>query len=180
MTKSAVELMELEERFFTEATVQLTLTSKNPEDIYTFLNSNLEAATPLNHQTGNELSFEIIDYRIETLTLVSEPDEEEMYIDVLRNTKEIKPEYGVDLINEATYSDLTQNGIKELYVFSGYRLNEGQDEIGKSYFLINTVTSRIYQIHLETCFDLLSQYLDEEDREYILLDEMRLLECKAV
>lgn len=179
-TNNVVKIMGLEKRFLAGVTLQLDLVSNNPEIIYeAVINGfDLDAIEMINEDTEKIIRFEVEWAELQSAVLFSDPDEEEMYIDLMR-CNEKKFDYFVTSIEKSEFSILTNNGRKELFKFKQYQLIESLHKGNKRYFFVNSETGKVYEILLESCFNLLTIYLDEMSEAYILANEFARLETLA-
>ncbi|MGG0667649.1 hypothetical protein ABE073_03880 [Lederbergia citrisecunda] len=170
--ENAVAIMGLEKRFIVDSVVQLNLISNNLEDAYDILENDFDLITTINLRTGKEITFEVEWSEVEEIVMVSKPDEEEVYIDMMQDRKE----HTLDQIWLVDSPPLQDE--KALFNVGSYTVIEcGLDRT--SYYLINEESNLRYEMLLETCFSLMSRYLDEDNR-YILHEELIQLELNAV
>lgn len=169
--ENAVRSMGLGSKFYMDSVVQMNLISSNPEDAYELFGDGFDLIMAINLQTGKEIEYTVCWMEAESSSLVSNLDEEEVYIDMLQDRKEtIDQIWIVD-------SPALLNG-KTLFTVENYSVVECCGD-RTSYYLVNSENDRVYEMLLETCFGLMTRYLDEDQR-YILHEMLVQLELNAV
>lgn len=167
--ENAVVFMGLRESFVADSVVQLNLISNNPEDAYDILENDFDLVTTMNLRTGKEIIFEVGWSEVESVTLVSKPDEEEIYIDMLQDSKS-----RIWMVDSPTL--LERNVLLRIDRYEVYECGISGE---KRYFLLNALTNQTYEMVIENCFSLVTRYLNEE-QHYILFEELVQLEQQAV
>lgn len=166
---NAVVIMGLGNKFTTDAVVQLNLLSNNPEDAYDILENDYDVVTAINLRTGKEITFEVGWSEVESVVLTSNHDKEEIYIDMLEESKS-----RIWMVDSPALLER-----KVLFGIDRYEVYECEIDDDAHYFLYNTLTNQTYEMIIETCFSLMTRYLNE-DQHYILLEEFIQLEQQAV
>lgn len=161
--ENTISRMRLEDQFHATGILRISVTSSNAEDVYELLTNDLESIV----DSIGYSKWDVDWVELESAELFSNPDEEEIFIDM----------HKLDIGNIVECDGLVDEW-KILFTLDEYSIVEQDSENGRRYYLINSTTDKTYEMILETCFSLMSLYC-EEDKRYILLDELVKLESRV-